>query len=272
MNAQVSCNPGGAGGSSPIVKARVAAHESFETLFPGERNELEMSTVLIRYFLGITPDEFIELTALVDGKPRVWQCRTLEQHLEGLRLAHSLRGFSGAYMLVNGPVNPDLSARYEQCRWVWGRLRATDKDICERRGVYIDVDPIRVSGISATNGEHECARDVAWSVRDWLSPRLGQSCLGLGCSGNGFFVLIALEPTSSPSDSSPKIQRFLALLAKKFGTDRVSIDTTVFNPARLMSCPGTWKRKGISTPDRPHRMTTFTCHASSVDRIALEAL
>ena len=38
MNAQVSCNPGEAEGAL-IVKASVAAHESFETLVPGERNE-----------------------------------------------------------------------------------------------------------------------------------------------------------------------------------------------------------------------------------------
>ena len=232
----------------------------------GECNELEVNTVVVRNFLGVADDEFIELTAMCDNHPTVAQCNTIEQHIELLHKAHSLRGYQGSYMLVNGPLCADLSARYEQNKWVRaGNGRATDKDIGTRRAAFIDVDPIRPKGISSTREEFEAAREVAWKVRDWLGEKLDPLCLGFGCSGNGFYILIAVEPEPSPCESTERIQRFLALLAKKFGTDRVKIDTAVANPARLMSCPGTWKRKGRSTPERPHRMTSFTYRINPSD-------
>ncbi len=243
----------------------------------GERNELEISTVLIRNFLAIADNEFTELTALCDNHPTIAQCNTIEQHIDLLRRAHSLRGYQGSYMLVNGPLCADLSARYEQRQWLRaGNGRATDKDIGTRRAVFVDVDPIRPKGISSTRDEFESAREIAWKVRDWLAERLGPFCLGFGCSGNGFYVLIAVDPEPNPCESTERIQRFLALLAKKFGTDKVKIDTAVANPARLMSCPGTMKCKGRNTSERPHRMTSFSYRVNPSDgapeRVRIEDL
>ena len=68
-----------------------------------------------------------------------------------------------------------------------------------------------------------------------------------------------------------RISDFLKLLNRKFGTDTVKLDCSCFNPARLMPMPGTWKRKGRNAPERPHRLTTFTC-APDVRRVALQAL
>jgi hypothetical protein len=230
-----------------------------DILRPGARNELEMSTVLIRHFLRIAANEFIELTTFVNGKMWVGQCNTVEGHIRLLRSAPEFRGYAGSYMLVNGPLDPSLSARYEQDRWIPANNgRATDKDIATRRAVFIDVDPIRPKGISSTNDEFEAAREVAWKLREWLSSELGQLCLGFGCSGNGFYVLVAVEPTPNPLESNDRVERFLKLLSKKFTTDRVKIDTSVANPARLMSCPGTMKCKGRNTVERPHRLTSFT--------------
>jgi hypothetical protein len=235
-------------------------------LRPGERNELEVSTVLIRHFLGIADDEFIELTKFVNGKMWVGQTNTIEDHIRLLKSAHERVGYAGSYMLVNGPVDTALSARYEQDRWQPANNgRATDKDISTRRAVFIDVDPIRPKGISSTAEEFEAARDVARNLHGWLGQKLGATCLGFGCSGNGFYILIAVEPEPNPMESTERVQRFLALLAKKFSTDCVKIDTSVANPARLMSCPGTMKCKGRHTEERPHRMTSFAYRCSPRD-------
>lgn len=229
---------------------------------PGERNELEVSTVLIRKFLGITDSEFIELTAMVNGKPRIWQCSTFDEHVNGLRLAHSLPGFSGAYMLANGPVDPKLAARQDQSQWVWTKLRASDKDIGCRRAIFIDIDPKRPSGISSTEEEKQAAFEVSDAIRQELTGRFGRTPIGFGCSGNGYYLLIAVEPVPQPSEYTARYSRFLKTLGLRFGTDLVSVDGTAVNPARLMSCPGTWKCKGRNTDERPHRMTSFSCALS----------
>jgi hypothetical protein len=96
-----------------------------------------------------------------------------------------------------------------------------------------------------------------------------ETVLGRGDSGNGFFILIAIEPTPIAAESTERIRRFLKLLANLFDTKRVRIDTSVGNVARLMPAPGIWKRKGENTLDRPHRRTAFKC-LDVVSRVPLE--
>ncbi len=251
--------------------------ETTAILRPGERNELEVSTVLVNTFLGVAESEFRELTSFVNGKMWVGQTSSTEGHIRLLRSAPEFRGYAGSYMLCNGRLDSALSARYEQDRWQPATNgRATDKDIATRRAVFVDIDPIRPKGISSTNDEFEAAREVASKVRVWLTEKLGSMCLGFGCSGNGFYVLIAVEPTSNPMESTERVQRFLTLLSKKFSTEHVKIDTAVANPARLMSCPGTMKCKGRHTDERPHRMTSFSYRVNprngAPERIRLEDL
>ena len=223
-------------------------------------HEPERSTRMIRRFLGIADDEFIELTAFCFNKPWVAQCSNIETHVGLLETAETLRGYNGSYILLNGPLNPELGARYDQDCWVpaWNS-RASDRDIRKRRAVFIDIDPIRPKGISATNDEQRAAWEVTNRIHNYFIEKIGEATIGWGSSGNGYFLLIAIEPVANPADYTEPINRLLKLLHRKFGTEQVSIDTSVANPARLMCAPGTWKRKGRSTPERPHRLTTFRC-------------
>lgn len=241
-------------------------------LVQGERGELELNTALVRRFLGIADAELLELTAFVEGRIWVAQCSTEREHVRLLAEAQRLPGFNGAYMLVNGPIDDAIGARYERGRWhkAWNG-RATDKDIRALRAVFVDCDPVRPKGISSTDEELREAWEVSCAAEAWLAERLGPSTIGHGCSGNGYFTLVALEPTAPSTETTRRIARLLALLNKRFGTERVKIDTSVANPARLMPAPGTWKRKGVHTPARPHRMTTFSCRAN-VTRVRLEDL
>ncbi|MGE5787680.1 MAG: hypothetical protein ACM3ZE_24010 [Myxococcales bacterium] len=235
----------------------------------GSRGELEVSTALMRGFLGISDGELVELTAFVNGKAWVCQCVGADAHVDALRRADSIRGYCGSYMLVNGPVDPDLGYRYPRNQWQPANNgRATDKDIGTRRAIFVDVDPIRPKGISSTDDQLNAACDVAHSMREWLSTIVGREAIGLGCSGNGFYLLVALEPEAEPNASTLGVARFLKALGSKYGTNGVKIDGAVANPARLMSAPGTWKRKGIDTPERPHRLTTFSC-CGSITRVRL---
>ncbi len=178
---------------------------------------------------------------------------------------------------MNGPLCADLSARYEQNRWQPATNgRATDKDIGTRRALFIDVDPTRPKGISATNDEKLASWTVADAIRQYLTEKIGREPIGFGSSGNGYYLLIAVEPEPHPGECTERVSKLLKALGRKFGTDRVSIDSTVSNPARLMSCPGTWKRKGRCTTERPHRMTSFSCALSPAtgepDRVPIGAL
>ena len=242
-------------------------------LIHGARDELELSTALVRRFLGIGDTEFIELTAFIEGRILVAQCSSETDHVRLLREAEKLRGFNGSYQLVNGPTDPALAARYEPAKWnrAWNG-RATDRDVQQLRAVFLDCDPVRPKGVSSTDQQLEQAREIAHAVTAWLAEVLGDDApIGGGCSGNGFFSLVAIEPIAPSAETTKRIAGLLGLLQKKFGTERVKIDTSVSNPARLMPAPGTWKRKGTNTPQRPHRMTSFTCRGT-VRRVPLEAL
>ena len=247
------------------MNARLHAVES-------ESSELEGSTLRIRRFLCIAPDEPIELTAFVEGRIHVAHARSVAEHVRLLREAEKIRGCNGTYSLVNGPMDPTLLYRYEPGQWhrAWNG-RATDRDIGTVRAVFIDIDPVRVKGVSSTDEQLNESRAVALAVQSFFLDVLDAPATGLGCSGNGFFVLVAVEPVPATPDTTKRISKLLDLMNKKFSTDRVKIDKSVANAARLMPAPGTWKRKGRDTPERPHRITTFSC-SGAVQRVSLEAL
>ncbi len=252
----------------------MASRGQLRLVGPTDRGEIELGTALLRRFLDVAVGEALELTFFARGRISVTHATSHVEHVRLLRQAERLPGFNGAYQLVNGPMLTELLHRYplNQIVPAWNG-RAGDKDIYFRRAVYIDIDPIRPKGISATDEEKHAAIGVRQKVEDFLIRELGQpAALGRGDSGNGCFILIAVQqPCLSILDCAGRIHRFLKLLAKEFNTDRVQIDTTVGNTARLMPCPGTWKRKGENTRERPHRRVHFSCHPT-VWPVPLEAI
>lgn len=242
-------------------------------IVPPDRGYLEVVTPSVRRFLGIEDVEPIELTFFCEGRIMLAHATDLENHVRLLREADRRTDCNGSYMLVNGPMDPALLARYEPNTIVkaWNG-RATDRDIGTRRAVFLDVDPVRPKGISSTDAQLREASDVADNVQRFLAETLGvDSAVARGCSGNGYFLLVALEPRPVAPDDVARISAFLRSLNEAFGTPTVKIDQAVANAARLMPAPGTWKRKGRHTTERPHRQTSFSCRAN-ITRVPLEAL
>jgi hypothetical protein len=239
---------------------------------PDSLGALRAATAAQRRFLGMPEDERTELTFFVEGRISVAHATTLEHHVRLLAEGQRARNFNGAYQLVNGPIIQEIFARYEPNRIqrAWNG-RVADSHIESLRAVFLDCDAKRIKGISSTDSEKSAALAVAGSVIDYLAEFTGHDCIGRGDSGNGAFVLIAIIPTAPTDRTKLGIDRLLAYLNRKFGTEQVKIDSSVSNPARLMPCAGTMKRKGWNTPERPHRMTSFTC-SESVKRIPLEEL
>lgn len=240
-------------------------------LVTGERNELEISVAISRRFLDIGEREPIELTAFTEHGIRVCHVDTARDQIARLYEAQKERGFFGAYQLVN-EMAPELTHRYELNRWSKAyNGRASDKEILGRRALFLDFDAVRPKGISSTDEQLRAAWEVSHAVETWLAEVVGQNAIGHGCSGNGYYALIALQPTEPTPETTQRISGLLALLHRRFGTPEVKIDTAVANAARLMPAAGTWKRKGRNSDERPHRLTSFTCRPN-VERVPLEAL
>jgi hypothetical protein len=108
--------------------------------------------------------------------------------------------------------------------------------------------------MSASEEEHAAASERARDLRDHLSGR-GWSGLGLGDSGNGGHVLV---PVEIPNDQASEelLKGCLAALAGRFNDDRVTVDPTTFNAARVWKLYGTLAAKGDSVEKlgRVHRL------------------
>lgn len=162
-------------------------------------------------------------------------------------------GPPGAVYVTLNPLHTDLLARAhnrikEQC----GRAGdcATDANVLGRRWLLVDVDPVKLAGVSATDREKAAARAVADGVRRDLDGR-GWPAPMVVDSGNGYHLWYRIDLAA---DDGGLVRSVLTALGRAHDTAAAAVDTTVFNPSRIAKLPGTWARKGDSVPDRPHRM------------------
>lgn len=159
-------------------------------------------------------------------------------------------GRANIYVTLN-PVNPALLARAVNRIADRASHATSDADILFRRFLFIDIDSIRPSGISATDEEMECARQVLVSLtsdltgQGWPDPL---TCM----SGNGCYALYALDLPNTAAEHQ-LVERGLKALAARHNTPTAKIDTGVANAARILGLIGTRKLKGDATADRPHR-------------------
>ena len=167
------------------------------------------------------------------------------------RSAVAISGAKGIYFIPN-PLNPALLARaMNRVRPVGKDPLTSDADVLSRRWLLIDVDPVRPSGISSSEVEHEEALRRARDIRDALTEKGWPEPI-LGDSGNGGHALYRIELATN---DGALVQRVLEALASRFNNPQVTIDLTVFNPARIWKVYGTVACKGDSTADRPHRVS-----------------
>lgn len=145
----------------------------------------------------------------------------------------------------------------------------TTKDSLIDRYVYlpIDCDPKRPAGTSSTETEKAYARDVAEGVRDFLSIERGMESI-LADSGNGYHVLLPIDLEAS-TENIKLVKGLLKAVKRKFETPEVGIDTSVYNPSRILKIYGSVARKGEHTNERPWR-TSCLIDVPSIPTIILE--
>ena len=154
----------------------------------------------------------------------------------------------GIYVTIN-PVHSALLARRKNRTEQRPKATTADADIECRRRWLVDVDPVRPSGISATDAELQRAYAVAREIREFLRQRGFPEPLR-GASGNGAHLVFAID---LPVADDGLVKSLLDALAFRFNTEHVTVDAKVYNPARISKLYGTMACKGDSTPDRPHR-------------------
>jgi len=215
-----------------------------------DRDEIRRTCDLL-----FAPGQVAELRAL-DAVTREWRRpHTVSGYFDDWdKLAAAAMSIQarGVYVTLN-PVNPALLARaHNRVRDMQaGDASTSDSDIVVRRWLPIDCDPVRPSGISATEAEHELALARAREIRAYLQAQGWPEPL-LADSGNGAHLLYRVD---LPVDDGGLVAGALAALAFRFTDALVVVDEKNFNPARIWKLYGTVAAKGDHTPERPHRLS-----------------
>jgi len=171
------------------------------------------------------------------------------------RLAEAAASWSGRAPAVYTTLNPvarDLLARAANRLREFARETTTDDQIVRRRWLPLDFDPVRPSGISATDVEKEAAFARARECLGFLDER-GWPAPLFGDSGNGAHLLYPID-LENDEPSRDLARRVLAALAFRFDDHLVKLDQTTYNAARIWKLYGTMASKGDDVPERPHRL------------------
>lgn len=166
-----------------------------------------------------------------------------------LEAARRLDGHAGGVYVTMNPAKPELLARCAHRIERSPKYTTNDSEIVRRTTLLIDIDPVRPSGISATDEEHNLALALADEVQAYLTS-VGFPDPLVADSGNGAYVAYRID---EPCDDGGLVQRVLAGLAFRFDNAHAHVDQGVYNPSRLVKLIGTLARKGDPLPDRPHR-------------------
>lgn len=183
------------------------------------------------------------------------------------------RNPAGIYTNLN-PCNPALLARAANRLIDSPKWTTSDGDIVCRCWLFVDIDPVRPSGIAADVGEKETATVLAMEIESLLRARGWPSPL-LADSGNGCYLLYRVE-LPADNDTAELLKQFyvgLNSLLSNYNPQEPhsKLDVSVSNAARIARVGGTVNRKGDYTDERPHRTAFY--HQPSEDRpVGLAAL
>lgn len=209
------------------------------------------------------PEGAIEIRAIRPGEPPVWRRFPpgSPRDTTAEYIAEQSAGGRNCYVTLN-PIDPSAPAGQS----------ARDRDILARRWLLVDVDPTRPAEVSATAEEKQHARDVIDRIRGHLTAE-GWPAPVVADSGNGYHLLYRVD-LPNDDDAKELVVGTLKALAKRFDTEHAHVDVKVGNAGRITCAYGTIKRKGESSPDRPHRRSAIleAPNADPVPRALLEKL
>lgn len=142
------------------------------------------------------------------------------------------------------------------------KTTTNDNNITRRTWVLIDYDPVRVTGTNATEEEFELAHKKAQQVFLYLR-KCGFSDPVICKSGNGWHTVYKVDMPNT-EEVRDMLSRFLQSIALMFTDEKVDIDESVFNAARICKLYGTTAKKGANLPERPWRMSEIVYVPSEI--------
>jgi phage/plasmid-associated DNA primase len=219
------------------------------------------------------PGEVLELRI-----PKAGRYKTISGYFDDpAKLADSVIGlsderFAGFYFTIN-PISPDLMARAANRYAKYAETTTSDADIIALHWLPIDLDAKRPAGISSTDAEHEAAISKAREIRRWLmeEQRWSADAFVLADSGNGGHLNIRIDLHNLPENVA-LVKGCLEALDFLFSDERIHVDVTSQNPARIWKLYGTMARKGDSTADRPHRLSRLLEVPTVLETVTKEQL
>ncbi len=232
-----------------------------------------MSSEILSAVNVLAPDSsVVEVRALADG---VTHSGYFDDHEALARAVEALDAdpsVAGIYVTLND-VNPALLARRaNRIKMRLGRKDATtaDADIIRRRWFPVDIDPVRPSGVSSTDEEHDAALAAAERIATYLAEQ-GFPAPVRADSGNGAHLLYRVDLENDEA-ATALVKGALATLDALFSNEAVTVDTANHNAARIWKLYGTLSRKGDNTPERPHRRAKVLAAPSEIRVVPVERL
>ena len=179
---------------------------------------------------------------------------------------------TNVYMTLN-QINEDLFSRQQSENFVKGANSTHDHEVDGYKWLFVDIDPVRTSGVSSSNDELQAAYDMAKKVGQYLAE-LGFMNPVKACSGNGAHLLYRISLRNT-DENAALIEKCLKALSMLFDNPSIKVDTTNFNASRVCKLYGTLAQKGKSTSVRPFRMSKLfgdIIQCQITDRVYLEKL
>ena len=218
------------------------------------------------------PDQVIEIRAITDDGIASGYFDSIEELAKKVSVLDDVQSVQGIYVTLN-EVNPSLlSRRSNRIKMRLSKKDATtaDADIIRRRWLPVDIDPVRISGVSSTDEEHQVAIDRAGIIGDFLTE-WGFPEPIVADSGNGAHLLYRIDLPNDPA-SLELVKQCLETLSVLFSDDLANIDTANHNAARIWKLYGTVSRKGDNTKTRPHRRSRVITGPECIEVVSKEQL
>ena len=179
-----------------------------------------------------------------------------------------LRGANVFYTLHR--IDESCYSREQKDRFRQVKTTTSDNDIVAYQWLLVDLDPVRRTGISSTDAELRMAYERGEQITKYLRE-IGFPAPIFACSGNGVHLLYAIN-LANTDENKALVQNCLKALAFLFGDDKVDVDQSVFNPARISKLYGTMAQKGADTKERPHRMSRILSAPKQMQVVSRELL
>jgi AAA domain-containing protein len=230
---------------------------AFKMFATGSRQDIDVPMVRQALRVLADPAQGVQLQAAPAWAFSTFAGTALDSMTEWVQ-GHS--DATGIYYALN-PVPADLPRR------------VLNGDPVTRRWLLFDVDRAKTTedaDLSATDEQHEAARELAAEIVEWLSS-FGWPAPVLIDSGNGWHLLYRLD---LPNDAITKarVRKLLHSLASRFDGPRGSIGKECHDARRIAKLPGTWARRGPSSPGRPHRLCRLVFAPDPVAVVQLDML